>query len=85
MSEQDFHVGWGRLEAESVKWTVRDKRADWGRIMREQRAIEELLEEWGVDVGNRLERWEKLEKKEKGRWFGVVNFLRRKLKRRRRE
>lgn len=71
MSDQNFYLVWGRLEVESARWGAGDLRRDRGRVWREQRAIEEVFGDWGLDVGRRRPRWVK--EKEEG---GMGRFLR---------
>ncbi|KAL8790274.1 MAG: hypothetical protein Q9195_006432 [Heterodermia aff. obscurata] len=66
ISETNFHVVWGRLEAESARWGARggrDLRRDRGRVLREQTAIEGILREWGVSFGRRVPIWAREKKK----------------------
>ena len=80
---KNFYVGWGMLEAESVRWEegARNMKQYRGRVMREQKAIEEVLRYWGRPVEKSLPARAREEEKEKeeGTGFGLLEFLRKKL------
>lgn len=50
MSEQIFHVTWGRLEAEVARWGGGNLKKDRGRLMAEQEVIKRVFEEWKLEI-----------------------------------
>ena len=69
MSEQIFHVTWGRLEAEVRRWGAgNQKKAKIG----EQEFIKEIFKEWKLDVPGEKKRGEPA-KEECGNRLGQPN------------
>ena len=50
ISEQIFHVTWGRLEAEVERWGGGNTRKDRGRLMAEQEVIKRVFGEWKLEI-----------------------------------
>lgn len=65
MSEELFHVGWGRLESEVARWGKGSLKNDRGRLTREQGVIKGIFKEWKLEVPDEKKKKTKTLTKEK--------------------